>query len=135
MLKEALISNKLLGGSGGGGGSSDFATANVTVVPIIEGSPTLVAYGIESSNQDGSRPYMSFVIDGDSPVIPVPIYTSFASSGFPVWTLTAADDDDNQYFAESLADAQIEGDAVYDSDIGGVMVRGDCTITAEMILD
>lgn len=30
-LKNALIANKLLGGSGGGGGSSDFSTATVVV--------------------------------------------------------------------------------------------------------
>lgn len=135
MLKEALIANKLLGGSGGGGGSSDFSTANITIVPIIEGSPTLVRYGVEANNPDMGYPSISFLIVDESPVIPVPIYTSFASSGFPVWMLTAEDGDDNPYFTESLADAQIEGDAVYDSDIGGVMVRGDCTITVEMIFD
>lgn len=49
MLKEALIANKLLGGSGGGGGSSDFATANITITNTLEDSAELWIVHIEDN--------------------------------------------------------------------------------------
>lgn len=113
---------------GGGGGSSFFGTANVTVAPIIEGSPAIIIY--ETFFNNLGDPYYLSTVDSNQATQKL----SMPSNGDIYITGMNVFDDNNNMYMVDLSTIQLDGSAEIDPD-NGVKVFGDCTITAEFILD
>lgn len=116
----------------GGGGSSDFSTAEVTINPIIEGSPTLVEKGFVAEilyPEVSANPYAGGFDDFKGNII---LYKNDAF--ISIDSLFASDSNETIYVASDNPIAPtISGDATYDNDTGRFIITGDCTITVTMV--
>lgn len=122
-----------------GGGGGDFSTAEVTVVPVIEGSPTIISVGGEFTTQSyyDDIPY-TFALGISQNPIKVAIPKEVENIGLSVAALYAYTDEDDMYvFTRSNMShlVSFDGNAEIDADSGFLIVKGDCTITVEMLLD
>ncbi len=123
--------NKVTVNVEGGGGSSDFSTAEVTIIPIIEGSPTLVTnvFGAEIQYPEGSSsPYYANFNDFNGNVI---LYKNEAI--IPIDSIGGEGSNGIYYGASDNPAPTISGNATFDIDEGIFTITGDCTITVTMV--
>ena len=128
MTQGSEFSEVSLTGAGSGGG--DYTTANVTIIPLVNGEPIT---GIENCYTSGTFPEpLDTVTFGFPNFSTFPFVIIIPSSGYLLAEIGVQDSDGLAVW-DGNEPVEITGDAEYADNI--ITIMGDCTLKLNMWLD